>query len=149
MSTSPPQPVADVSRFLRGMWRLNRALAQQLEPLLEEKHGLDARTFFILKTIHGGAAYPKALAATLKIPSTLLSRYLDALNKKGYLERHIDEHDSRRTRLTLTPEGERVMRETDETLHEVVSAKLATLDPATLSALLDALDLLTAEGHPA
>ncbi|MBB6096607.1 DNA-binding MarR family transcriptional regulator [Deinobacterium chartae] len=133
----------EVTRFLRGMWRFNRALTQQLEPLIESRHGIDSRIFFVLKSIQGGKHYPKMLAEHLRIPSTLISRYLDQLDKQGLVSRSIDGQDSRRTRLMLTEAGERVTRETQETLYTLVGAQLAKLDPEVLQGLLTALDSLT------
>ncbi|WP_040382810.1 MarR family winged helix-turn-helix transcriptional regulator [Deinococcus apachensis] len=145
----PPELRQEVDRFLRGMWRFNRMLGQQLAPLLEERHGINPRMYHVLRSIQKGDHYPKVLADHLKIPTTLISRYLDGLSKAGLIERQIDEQDSRRTRLSLTGRGEQVVRETDETLHELVSGQLARLDPQVLQGLLTALDALTGEGEQA
>lgn len=147
---SPPADLREeVDRFLRGMWRFNRALGQQLEPLLEERHGINPRLYYILRGIQGGDHYPKVLAEGLKIPTTLMSRYLDGLSRDGLIERQIDEHDSRRTRLSLTARGEEVVRGADETLFGLISARLAALDPEVRRGLLTALDALTREGGAA
>lgn len=148
-ASAPTELRQEVDRFLRGMWRFNRMLGQQLPPLLEERHGINPRMYYILRAIQGGDHYPKVLADHLKIPTTLMSRHLDGLGKAGLIERQIDEQDSRRTRLSLTGKGEQVVREADETVHELVSARLAGLDPQVLQGLLTALDALTGEGEPA
>ncbi|MFC4453816.1 MarR family winged helix-turn-helix transcriptional regulator [Deinococcus sonorensis] len=142
----PPQ---DVSLFLKAMWRLNRAMAQQFEPLLHERHGTEARSYFILHSIQSGVQYPKALAEELKMPSTLISRYLDDLSKRGLIERHIDEHDSRRTLLTLTPLALQLVAEVRQTIHDVTEARLSRLSPTQLKGLTDALRILVDEGHAA
>ncbi len=127
------------------MWRFQRRLKQELDPLLAARHGLDLRKFFVLRGIQDGHQYPKVLAEQLQMPATLLSRYLDQLVKQGLIERHIDAQDSRRTHLTLTTAGEHVIRDTLDTAQALTGARLARLDPATLSALLSALELLAQE----
>ncbi|WP_027481145.1 MarR family winged helix-turn-helix transcriptional regulator [Deinococcus pimensis] len=145
----PTHAYEDVAKFLRALWRFNRAIGQEFEPLLHERHGTDPRSFFILKSIQGGVQYPKELAGHLKIPATLLSRYLDDLRRRGLIERHIDEQDSRRTRLSLTDAGTALVEATQHTVHEAVGARLARLRPEQLDALVSALLALTDEGSPA
>lgn len=139
----------EVSRFLGSLWRFNRALGQQIEPLLETRHGLETRSFFLLKRIGSGDLYPKALAEHLRIPPTLISRYLDGLVKQGLIERHIDEQDSRRTRLSLTGNGQRQMEAAQATIYELAAARLGRLSPETLRTVTDALETLSGEGPTA
>ncbi|EYB67311.1 MarR family transcriptional regulator [Deinococcus phoenicis] len=143
----PPPTQEQVGRFLASMWHFNRRLKQELDPLLASKHGIDSRKFFILRSIQEGHQYPKVLAEQLQIPATLLSRYLDQLVKQGLIERHIDEQDSRRTRLTVTEAGAHATADTLDTVQSLTGARLARLDPRTLPTLLDALELLTHEDH--
>ncbi|PYE50577.1 MarR family winged helix-turn-helix transcriptional regulator [Deinococcus yavapaiensis] len=149
LAPATPDLHEEVDRFLHGLWRFNRALTQRLEPLLETKHGIDPKTYIILKSIDSGHHYPKVLADHLKIPSTLISRYLDGLVKQGLLERHIDEHDSRRIRLTLTEHGTNVMHDSEETIHVLTRSHLAKLEPGVLAGLLKALDSLNDQGPDA
>lgn len=144
---SPPPTREQVGRFLSSLWRFQRRLKQELDPLLASRHGLDSRRFLILRAIQDGHPYPKALAEQLQIPATLLSRYLDQLVKQGLIERHIDAQDSRRTRLTLTEAGASAVQDTLDTIHQLAGARLARLDPAALLTLLDALELLAQEEH--
>jgi len=142
---SPPAK-EDVSLFLQTMWRFNRALSQQLEPRLQAEHGTDARSYFVLHSIQRGVHYPKALAEELKIPSTLISRYLDDLSKRGLIERHIDEQDSRRTLLTLTSTGVDLVEAVRGTIHSFTEARLARLTPAQRQGLTESLLILGDEG---
>ncbi|WP_288404067.1 MarR family winged helix-turn-helix transcriptional regulator [uncultured Deinococcus sp.] len=144
MAISPPTPheTEETSRFLQAMWQFNRALGQELQPLLQDAHDTDPRSFMLLKTIESGLTYPKVIAQELKLPPTLLSRYLDDLSKRGLLERHIDEQDSRRTRLSLTQAGEALLQATQCTVHTHVARRLARLRPEQLRALNDALHAL-------
>ncbi|MFC4426170.1 MarR family winged helix-turn-helix transcriptional regulator [Deinococcus navajonensis] len=132
-------------RFLRGLWQLNRRLQQDIEPLLAQQE-LDLRRFFILSAVRRGTQYPKALAKELQLPATLLSRYLDQLCSLGYLERQIDAQDSRRTCLSLSGAGQQAHEAAVLDIRAHTSGRLGQLPSATLTALLDAMDLLgTAE----
>lgn len=142
----PADQDQEVSLFLKAMWRFNRALAQQLEPRLQAEHATDARSYFVLQSIQQGVHYPKALAEELKIPGTLISRYLDDLSKRGLVNRHIDEHDSRRTRLTLTPTAETLIRAMRQTIYDVAGSRLSRLSPAQRQSLTEAFHLLAHEG---
>lgn len=143
-TTSPADQ--EVSAFLQVMWRFNRALGQQLEPRLQAEHATDIRSYFVLQSIQKGVQYPKALAEELKIPSTLISRYLDDLSKRGLVNRHIDEHDSRRTLLTLTPAAETLVQGMRQTIFDVTESRLSRLTPAQRQSLTETLHLLAAEG---
>lgn len=144
-TTLPSLQQEQVTRFLTSMWSFQRRLKQELDPLLAAQHGLDLRKFFILRSIQAGHDYPKPLAEKLQMPAALLSRYLDQLVKQGLIERHIDEQDSRRTRLSLTAAGEHVADDTLDTIQSLTGARLARLDPHLLPRLLDALELITQE----
>ncbi|MDO4247263.1 MAG: MarR family winged helix-turn-helix transcriptional regulator [Deinococcus sp.] len=131
-----------IVRFLGGLWRLNRRMKHDISPLLET-HGLDMRRFFILFHIRKGMVYPKELSETLQIPSTLLSRYIDQLAKQGLLERQIDERDSRRTRLSLTTQGQATFQAVVGDIKAYASQRLVQLPPAQLFALLEAMEALS------
>ncbi|ADV67390.1 MarR family winged helix-turn-helix transcriptional regulator [Deinococcus maricopensis] len=146
MSASPTAHDAEeISRFLGVLWRFNRALAQEVEPRLHRELDTDPRSFILLKSIHKGLQYPKLLAQELRIPSTLISRYLDDLCKRGLIERHIDERDSRRTRLTVTDKGVALIHDTEAVVHTLVGHRLARLDAEQLRTLNDAMNALTDE----
>lgn len=143
--TSSPTPAHtpedQISRFLGGLWHLNRRLKADILPLLEPL-GLDLRLYFILSSIHKGAQHPSVIAQRLELPASLLSRYLDTLRKLGYTERSTDPHDSRRVLLSLTPAGEAAVLAALTQIKRRTGERLEGLDPARLSNLLDAIDLL-------
>ncbi|MDL2343387.1 MarR family transcriptional regulator [Deinococcus sp. MIMF12] len=154
MAVSPPSPPSrpgptpeQVSLFIGRMWHFNRKLKQDVNPLLAEKHDLDTRRFFVLRGIQQGAGYPKVLAERLELPPALLSRYLDGLARQGLIARALDPDDSRRTRLSLTPQGEAALAATVQTVHELVGTRLSRLAPDTMATVLGALAVLTDEGQ--
>jgi DNA-binding MarR family transcriptional regulator len=150
MSRSPSPSALSVDQevglFLQAMWRFNRALGQQLEPRLQAEHATDVRSYFVLQSIQKGVQYPKALAEELKIPTTLLSRYLDDLSKRGLIRRQIDEQDSRRTLLTLTPAAEELTQAMRQTIHDVTEVRLTRLTSVQRQQLTNTLRLLADEG---
>ncbi len=141
--SSPIRPTrSDTERLLSGIWSLSRMIGQDIDPLLQEQHGIDMRAYGLLKMIQG-SAYPKDLAQKLKLPGSLVSRHLDQLQTLGLIERHIDEKDSRRIRLALTARGQEVTHAASEGLHHSVSARLAHLSPEARAQFLDTLEGLT------
>ena len=137
-----------IVRFLAGLWRLNRRVKQDVEPLLAERHDLDLRRYFVLQAIHRGHAYPKALAGALNLPPSLLSRYLEQLTKAGLVAREIDRADSRRIHLTLTPAGAELLGSVNQAIKGRVGERLGQLDAEQLAALLGAIEALAPAPAP-
>lgn len=143
MNSVPTELTDDETmRFLGSIWKLNRRIKQGVQPQMAEKYGLDIRRYFILQNIRHGRVYPKQIAENLDIPSTLLSRYLEALVTQGLVERTIDPQDSRRTRLNVTPAGEDVTRGCTQLISEISRAYLQPLPTQKLTALLTAMQAL-------
>ena len=150
MTSSPvvPPPLSSelVGRFMGALWRVARSFRHDFAPLLASRFDLDPPRFNVLQSIRGGHSYPKALAAHLHLPPTLLSRYLDQLGKQGLIERQIDALDSRRVRLSLTPEGEVLTSEVIRMFLELAAERLTSVDSARLgdlTTLLEQLDTLS------
>lgn len=134
-----------ILNFLDGLWRFNRRLKQDVEPLLLERYGLDIRRYFILSRIESGLCYPKQLSELLDIPATLLSRYLEQLSSAGLIERQIDPQDSRRTLLSLSAEGQETLQGCLEAVKQVTGQRLGQLDPQQLDVLLQTIGLLNSD----
>ncbi|WP_261665013.1 MarR family winged helix-turn-helix transcriptional regulator [Deinococcus sp. Marseille-Q6407] len=155
MTTSPPSspPSPDqlhdeqILRFLSGLWRLNRRIKADVIPLLVP-FGLDLRLYFILLAIRRGQRHPKTIAEGLDFPASMLSRYLEQLRTLGYTERQLDPADSRRILLQVTPAGHQALDGAMDAIKRNTSKRLSQLDPARLSALLDAIDVLTSLDLP-
>ena len=110
--------------------------------MLARHADLDLQRFCILRTIEHGVDSPKQMSAVLGIIPTQLSRSLDQLASHGLIERHLDPHDSRRTRLTITATGQDVTRQASHALQQAVADQLQALGPDRLSHALTAIDLL-------
>lgn len=128
--------------YLRLTHQLAQAHVRKLAPVLVEQHGIDVRLYFIIKQIESGLVYPSEISKSVQLPNSVITRHLDQLAARGLLERSLDAEDSRRIRLTLTKEGERVVREATRTISGIVAMTLERLPPARREAFLAALEAL-------
>jgi DNA-binding MarR family transcriptional regulator len=133
--------------YLSTMQKLHQGFARQLAPILEEQHGIDFRLYFIIRHIEGGAVHPGAISKAIHLPNSVITRHLDQLVEKGLLERSLDAEDSRRIKLTLTKEGQRVSREANRTICTIVGARLEHLAPARREAFLSAFAALAEDAE--
>ena len=72
-----------------------------------------------------------------------VSKSIDALVRRGWIERYMDPTDRRQSLVRLTAEGERVMADVKRRAEEHVAGKLALLTVAERTQLLSAMELLT------
>ena len=77
--------------------------------------------------IDSGAVHPGAIAQEMKLPNSLVTKHLDQLAQKSFLERSIDPQDSRRIRISLTERGRTVMKCADSVLSQMVGRRLAAI----------------------
>lgn len=131
--------------YLKTMQQLHQGLARQLAPILEEQYNIDFRLYFILKHIEGGAVHPGAISKAINLPNSVITRHLDQLVERGLLERSLDAEDSRRIKLTLTKDGQRVVRESNRTICGIVGTRLERLAPARRDAFLSAFSALSTD----
>jgi DNA-binding MarR family transcriptional regulator len=131
--------------YLKTMQQLHQGLARQLAPILEEQYNIDFRLYFILKHIEGGAVHPGAISKAIHLPNSVITRHLDQLVERGLLERSLDAEDSRRIKLTLTKDGQRVVRESNRTICGIVGTRLERLAPARRDAFLSAFSALSTD----
>ncbi len=137
------------AQYLRLMQQLHQGLARQLEPILAEQHGIDFRLYFILRNIENGAVHPGAISKLLRLPNSVVTRHLDQIAARGLLERSLDPDDSRRIKLTLTKEGQRVSKEANRTICGIVGARLERIAPARRGAFLAAMSALSSDDDQA
>jgi MarR family transcriptional regulator, 2-MHQ and catechol-resistance regulon repressor len=76
-----------------------------------------------------GAMRSQALAALLMLDKSTTSRVVDALERKGYVERHSDENDARASSLRITREGRALYEKINHELIAQQAQLLADLDP--------------------
>jgi DNA-binding MarR family transcriptional regulator len=86
----------------------------------------------------------RGLASLERISPASMSAYVDRLERAGLVERTPDAKDRRRHGLSLTAEGERVLRSVKSRRTAWLAARLQRLSPEELAALDAAVEPLLA-----
>ena len=133
---SDPLTVANQLRPV--LLRLARELRRETEQL-----GITSRqaTFLWLIRTNPGMSL-RELAAEEGISAPALSGHVDRLEKAGLIERVRDEDDRRRVGLTLTDEGERLLRRVRARRTTWLADRLKGLDDDELAAVEAAIEPL-------
>jgi DNA-binding MarR family transcriptional regulator len=85
----------------------------------------------------------RELAAHEKVSAPAMSKHVDRLERDGLVARTPDEHDKRRVGLTLTEDGQRVLRRVRSRRTAWLATRLRGLTPAQLAAIDAAIDPLS------
>lgn len=86
---------------------------------LAKKCGLTPTQLILMQMIDGaGDSTPGYIAREASISQATVTALLDKLEERGLVRRQRDDHDKRRVYITLTPEGERTLREAPDSLQE-------------------------------
>lgn len=133
---------------MHSFWRLRQVLVARVSPVLREAYGLEIPEVFLLTYIGNSDLSPSEIAEQMRIPAHAISRKLDGLEKRELIRRSLDPNDARRRVLTLTPEGEALLKEAAVTLEREVAALLSVLSPETLTSLLGAMETVTHSSSP-
>ncbi|WP_407543669.1 MarR family winged helix-turn-helix transcriptional regulator (plasmid) [Deinococcus radiomollis] len=144
--TDPPIPPSEatVSDLMSAWWDATQAMKRHVAPMLEREHGLEFKDFAALSAIESGSNYPGLMCGRLGMTPSAVSRVIDDLVKGGLIVRRLDEHDSRRVQLTLTPSGVQVLSATRQTMHSVLASGLQGRPEAQLQAFVQTLRQLGA-----
>lgn len=123
-----------------GLLETHKRITRALDAELDAAHGLGLSTLELLSRLAAaGDAWPRlsALAAETGLSLSRVSRHMDALEKRGLVQRRKCETDSRAVEAHLTPEGERVVAEAEAAHAEAVRAqflsRLSAEEAATLA----------------
>jgi DNA-binding MarR family transcriptional regulator len=143
-STPPPSQASpsDTQYFLANQWKLNQALARHLTPLMESNHGVGLKDLMVLGHIRSGVRYPTDLADVLQIPRHMASRAIDDLLTARLIERSFDPADGRRTRLTISAEGQTLLSAAFTTVDAAVQQLFAHIPEDQRAQVLSAIDTL-------
>lgn len=82
------------------------------------------------------------LAEHIGVSLPSMSKLVDTLSYRGFIDRQSDPTDRRRVRLSLTKEGLSVLSAAREAVKTAFAAKLAHLDPADIETVTAGLRLL-------
>ena len=118
--------------------RLRPALLKLARELRRESHalGVTGGQVTLLIQIHRSRGIGvNELAARERISAPAMSKHVGRLEAAGLVRRTRDEHDGRRQGLSVTEEGERVLRSVKSRRTAWLTARLKRLEPAELEAL--------------
>lgn len=88
----------------------------------------------------GGQINPSVLADTLGYSRPRMTRILDSLVSKGFVERRNDENDRRKVLVSATEEGIRHAKEQDESSVNAVAKQLSALGDESALELINVLE---------
>jgi DNA-binding MarR family transcriptional regulator len=131
-------PLAVANQLRPVLLRLSRELRQETEQL-----GVTSRQVTLLWLIRGNPGMSlRELAAEERISAPALSGLVDRLEKVGLLQRVRNEGDRRRVGLTLTSEGERLLKRVRARRTTWLADRLRGLDDDELAAVEAAIEPL-------
>jgi len=91
----------------------------------------------------GHAETPGQVADLLRVSRTTMTGILDRLESDGLIARSINPDDRRSFALEVTEGGQELVRQIDSWRSEPLRAAMATMDEASLKALLTGIEALT------
>ena len=97
----------DITKVWTLNYRLVTSVIGEVAPALREL-GIECKELFLLAELDAHP-HPAALAQVLLIPKPSVTVYVKRLEAAELVKREIDGADLRRHRLSLTPEGRKVM----------------------------------------
>jgi DNA-binding MarR family transcriptional regulator len=131
---------SDITRIWTLNYRLLASVMGEVAPALQAL-GVEVKELFLLAEVDAHPN-PAGLADALLIPKPSVTVYVKRLESAALLRREIDRADLRRHKLSLTPEGRKVMTRGLALLGEAFGRRLGRLTPtqqAELKALLEKL----------
>lgn len=122
-----------------------KAAGSRVSRLCRDTFQVSRRQLRLLSMLHERAPQsPSDLAAITGLDRARVSRELDELEQRGYVERRSVAGDARRQWIRLTPAGEQLHRALVGMIREVNESLLEALSDAQRRALLDSLSALEA-----
>jgi DNA-binding MarR family transcriptional regulator len=130
----------DITKVWALNYRLVTSVISEVAPALHEL-GIEVKELFLLAELDAHP-HPAALAEALLMPKPSVTVYVKRLEAAELVKREIDSADLRRHKLSLTPEGRKVMTGGLALLAEAFGQRLARLtatQQAELKSLLEKL----------
>jgi DNA-binding MarR family transcriptional regulator len=128
----------DITKLWALNYRLITSVIGEVAPALREL-GIEVKELFLLAELEAHP-HPAALAEALLMPKPSVTVYVKRLEAAELVKREIDSADLRRHKLSLTPEGRKVMTGGLALLAEAFGQRLARLtatQQAELKSLLE------------
>jgi DNA-binding MarR family transcriptional regulator len=138
MSVLTHEPLAVANRLRPALLKLARELRRESHAL-----GVTGGQVSLLFQIsrHRGIGV-RDLAALERMSAAAMSGYVDRLERAGLVQRTPDTKDRRRHGLSVTPEGERVLRSVRSRRTAWLASRLERLSPEELDAVDAAVEPL-------
>ena len=130
----------DITKVWALNYRLVTSVIREVAPALREL-GIEVKELFLLAELDAHP-HPAALAEALLMPKPSVTVYVKRLEATELVKREIDSADLRRHKLSLTPEGRKVMTRGLALLADAFGQRLARLtatQQAELKSLLEKL----------
>ena len=138
--TTAPEPVVVANRLRPALLKLARELRRESHAL-----GVTGGQVSLLIQIHKNRGIGvRDLAGLERISPASMSGQVDRLERAGLIQRTPNPNDRRRQGLSLTPEGERVLRSVKSRRTAWLATRLQRLSPEELAALDAAVEPLLA-----
>jgi DNA-binding MarR family transcriptional regulator len=125
--------------------RLRPALLKVARELRRESHALGVtggQVSLLFQISRNRGIGVRGLAALERMSAAAMSGYVDRLERAGLVRRTPDEKDRRRHGLSVTPEGERVLRSVRSRRTAWLASRLEHLSPEELDAVDAAVEPL-------
>ncbi len=119
------------------------ANCQEKEVRLAELHGLTQAEFRCLRLFGTDENLNnKQIAERMKLSPSRLTRIIDGLVKKEYINREIDSNDRRNMRVTLSRKGKQLVRQLNKAYIDIHNEILEDIDESQHEPLITAMDHL-------
>lgn len=119
------------------------ANCQEKEIRLAELHGLTQAEFRCLRLFGTDENLNnKQIAERMKLSPSRLTRIIDGLVKKEYINREIDSNDRRNMRVTLSRKGKQLVRQLNKAYIDIHNEILEDIDESQHEPLITAMDHL-------
>jgi DNA-binding MarR family transcriptional regulator len=130
----------DITKVWTLNYRLVLSVIGEVAPALREL-GIEVKELFLLAELDAHP-HPAALADVLLIPKPSVTVYLKRLEAAKLVKREIDSADLRRHKLSLTPEGRKVMAGGLALLAQAFGQRLGRLSASQQAELKSLLEKL-------
>ncbi len=138
-SAQPPPPAGTNPRNRPDAFPVEalRALARLARVMERAAGDLSLAQYRVLSAVAGGDERASRIAAKFALGKPALSASVEALSKRGLIERSVDSSDQRATALRLTTQGRRVLHQVEGTM--LAQLALLTSSPEEFDRLCTAL----------
>ncbi len=127
-------------RLLASLQRARRALVAYGEACAS-RLDLSFQELIVLNELVG-TAHPTVVARSTGIPASTVSRLLRSLEDRGLVKRAVDAADLRRFHVSLTSEGKRIVKESQDCIASSIEPRMGVLGKRRVEQLFRALYVL-------